>query len=628
VCEESVYTALEPIVPGISEAIQLYDAEYSEVADEEDEIVHVGHVNWVSKVLFRIVDPLSSSSQGVDYSGLGCFPLGMHAKKSDFDEILRSQTRLEKQHLLQKVDPKELQKMSQSIRHLASFLSLRWARSTDLDIIRQLADSLSADESPVEVYLGLDTGFRTLDHTSQFWGVYDGDGDLRTRLFISRNTKDLAGTILHTYMSSAHSERSRCFEAEYALGECLSQLNELAPLPPRMLQDIELLTPIETLSFLQTMAIAGSNSNIIAKVRQRCEYQLIDVASSAQLKSRNTIDYLRGDITVEDLIGTRIQWYKQNKIRQLPRVEDAIELFKTVDQVVDNVLKHDLRDESAALVSALETIIRPGKIDVRADLVGLSIFCSMRRFAYEEIYIEATDRCPLFNLQPDQMAVFAEMYGLGSHCEAYLDLTPKALGRILFDRYRAYYNKHQPPLEADSRSVLATTYPSVGTDIDRDDVTNMTKGVMTKLRNTTYLGVFAVPALIDILLLTTIGRGLYLSAFMTVVEQQMSTYAFVIALIFCGAVSSGIGAGGSFYLYAMVYPTMNMYTVTRFIGGMVLVSVLGLLALVGISIFVGIYAGVIFLVYVLGLTIYLFTLAVLSTMQFPGTPLPSVSVLL
>lgn len=111
---------------------------------------------------------------------------------------------------------------------------------------------------------------------------------------------------------------------------------------------------------------------------------------------------------------------------------------------------------------------------------------------------------------------------------------------------------------------------------------------------------------------------------MTETEQKMSTYAFVFALILCGAVSSGIGAGGSFYLYAMVYPTMNMFMVTRLIGGIVLVSILGVFALVVLAVKVGIYAGVIFLLYLGALAIYLFTLALLSVMQFPGTPLPSV----
>ena len=495
-------------------------------------------------------------------------------------------------------------------------------------MIRQLASCLISDEvksseEALEVYIGLDTGFRTADAHSQFWGLYDGDHHL-TRLYISRNSKDLAGTILHTYMSSKRCMRASCFEAEYRLAESLNQIGEGSPLSPRMLQDIEMLTPTETLIFLQGIAIAGTSNPLLTKIRQRCEYQLVDVSSAAQLKSLNTIAYLRGEISVEDLVAKRIQWYRQNKIAQLPRLESAVELFKTIDNVINNFLKFSLRDQRDAFVSTLDKIIRPERIDVRADILALSIFCSFRRYAYDEIYLDATDRCPLLNDQPDQAAVFAELWGLGSHCEAYLDVTPKALGKIFYDRYRAYYEKYPPPLEADDPLDFLTAYPSAKTDIDREGITDLERGIGAKLKNTTYLGIFAVPALIDILLLTTIGRGLYLSAFMSEIEQRMSTYALVFALILCGAVSSWTGCGGSYYLYAMVYPTMNMFMLTRVIGGIVFTSVLALIALVVVGAIKGFYGGAIFLLYLMVLTTYLYLLGLMANLQFPGSPLPSV----
>ena len=550
----------------------------------------------------------------------------MHVEQSEFDTLVHSQTRLLKLSLLHKVEPEELKKMSQKIRRLIDSPTTGWFGSpNDLVIIQELVHALS-DESQkpaVEVYIALDSGFRNLDYTSQFWGVYDDDDDV-TRIFITRNAKDLAGTVLHTYMSSRRCARLTCFEAEDALAKALGEINDLTPLPARMLQDIELLTPLETLLFLQGVAIAGNYNGLLWRIRKRCEYELIDVSSSAQLKYLNTVSYLRGDITVEDLITKRIQWYRQNQIAQLPRIEDAIKLFNTVDKAINNFLKYNIRDHATAFIETLDTIMKPGKIDVRADILGLSIFCNFRRYALDELYLDATDRCPLFNPQPDQMAVFAEMWGLGSHCEAYFDVTPKALGRILYHRYRTYYNKHQPPFEADSRTQLASSYMSAGTDIDREGITDFKKGWKSKLKNTSYLGVFAVPALIDILLLTTTGRGLYLSAFMSPVEQQMSTYALVIALLLCGAVSSCIGTGGSFYLYAMVYPTMNMFMVTRLVAGVVLVSIA---AVITSFVFLALQmyqAAAIFFLYLMVFTIYLFTLAVLSTMQFPGSPLPSV----
>ena len=298
-------------------------------------------------------------------------------------------------------------------------------------------------------------------------------------------------------------------------------------------------------------------------------------------------------------------------------------MFNTVDKVIDNILRNALRDQANAILSAFETVLQPGMIDVRADMLALAVFCSLRRYALEEVYLEATDRCPVFADQPDQTIVFAELFQLGSHCEAYMDITPKVLGRIIFDKYRNYYDKHQPPLSADDPNNFATSYPSAKTDIDREGITNLDKGFATKFKGTAYLGVYAVPALIDILLLTTIGRGLYLSAYMSEVEQQMSTDALVIALVLCRAVSSWIGAGGSYYLWAMVYPTMNMFMLTRLIGGVVFATIGTVVGLIVVGVMVGFYAGFIFALYLLLLSTYLFLLGLMAVLQFTGSPLPS-----
>lgn len=633
----ATYERLESIIPGITESLHLNAMNYS--GSSAEPVVQTRHFDWVDRVMFRTVDPLSTSSHGRDYSGLGCFPIGMSAHPSDFNTLVQSQSRLLKLNLLQKLESQKLDKVAHDIQQLVNYLdnikrisSISYRcplTAADIAIIKELAQSLNRDEydekkeSIVEVYIGLDTGFRTHDGRSQFWGLHDGDEDA-TRIYISRNSNDITGTILHTFMSSRRCPRMSCFEAEFALAQALNLLDDLAPLSPRMLQDLAALTPTEKLILVQNLAIANNSSFLLKLIRDRCEYHLIDVSSAAQLKSLNTIAYLRGEITIEELVTKRIQWYRQNKIAELPHVEHAIALFKQVDHIIDTLLRGVVKEGVAAITSVLEEIIVPGKIDVRADLLAMAIFCSFRRYTYDEIYLDATDRCPLLNDQPDQAAVFAELWGLGSHCEAYLDVTPKALGKIFYDRYRAYYEKHPPPLEADDPVDFLTAYASAKTDIDREGITDLNKGIGNSIRNTSYLGVFAVPALIDILLLTTIGRGLYLSAFMTTVEQHMSTYALVIALVLCGAVCSAIGCGGSYYLYAMVYPTMNTFMLTRFIGGMVFTSVMAVIALIIVGVIKGFYAGAIFLLYLMVLSIYLYMLAVMANLQFPGSPLPSV----
>lgn len=633
VSERSTFAALEPIFPGITEGLELH---YATNTDEYEQIVDVQHFNWVSKVVYRTVDPLSTSSHGFDYSGLGCFPIGMHVTQSDFDTILRSQTRLLKLNLLKKVEYAELKAIGQNIERMLENANIWSLSPNDVTIIRMLVEALTTEPSPekpepIAVYISLDTGFRT-ELDGKFWGLYDGDNDC-TRLFITRTAKDLAGTILHTYMSSHRCARGRCFEAEHALAKSLGQIDENNLLPARHLQDLELLTPAEILSFLQALAISGDYSGLLSDVRHCCEYRLIQTSTSNQLRNSNSEKFLRGETSVEELIAERIQWYKQNRVAQLPRLKSVIAFFNSAHASIETHLKYLQKDKISHLVQVLENVVKPGKIDVRADLLALAVFCSFRKYACEEIYLDVTDRCPLFNDQPDQAAIFAELFGLGSRCQQFFDVTPNVLGKALYEKYRTTYADNQPPLEADDGSCLATSYVSANPDLDRDGVTDSKNNFANKLQNTSYIGVFAVPALIDILLLTVTGRGLYLSAFMDAYAQEMATYALILSLILSGAVSSWIGMGGSYYLWARVYPTMNMFMITRMIGGTVLVSILALVGFVGFSTTRGIkygagegvLAAAFFAFYLFALTFYFFILAVLSNMQFPGTPLPSVS---
>jgi len=597
-------------------------------APQVEQILDIQHFNWLTKVVYRTVDPLSTSTHGMDYSGLGCFPIGMHVTQHDFDTVLDSQTRLVNLKLLQKVDATELKEIGERIQILTTQTS--WSNSSEEpEIVNNLVERLTAqqdhEESQLAVYIGLDTGFRSADLKSQFWGVFDGDNNL----FIARKAKDLGSTILHSFMSSKLCSRSRCFEAEVALAKSLGHKDKL---PERMTQDLDMLSPEEMLRFLQGLAISGNTEYLPRIIRECCEERLVDVSTTTQLRKQCTLSYLRGEISAMDLISQRLLWYRQQKVPRIPQQDVAVSVFTAVDKAVNKILRNRSRSQSKDLLECLAKVILPGKIDVRADLLALSTFCAFRRLAFEEIYLDVTDRNPIFNDQPDQAAIFAELFGLGSRTEQYLDFSPQAFGKVLYDKYRDTYRLNQPPLEADNGSCLATTYTSANPDIDRDGITDEKHDWIKKLRNTSYIGVFAIPALIDILLLTTTGRGIYLSAYMGDIAQEMATYALLIALILSGGVSSWVGMGGSYYLWARVYPTMNLFMITRMIGGLTLVSILGAIGFVVSSIAYGVretagqglIAAAIFVLYLFVLTCYLFTLAVLANLQFPGSPLPSV----
>jgi hypothetical protein len=129
-----------------------------------------------------------------------------------------------------------------------------------------------------------------------------------------------------------------------------------------------------------------------------------------------------------------------------------------------------------------------------SDFVLFCIFCAARKAGFEEVYIEVSDRNPLFNQYSDQSAAFAELFALGSRCEAYFDITPSDIGVLLSKRHRDYYNQkeHQPPMWIFNAPSFASAYAAAQTDIDPDQKPS----VMPGYRRFTFLSVFAIPALV------------------------------------------------------------------------------------------------------------------------------------
>jgi hypothetical protein len=141
----------------------------------------------------------------------------------------------------------------------------------------------------------------------------------------------------------------------------------------------------------------------------------------------------------------------------------------------------------------------------------------------------------------------------------------------------------------------------------------------------TFLSVFAIPALLDIILLTTTGKGLYLSGDMTETELKSATLGLMISLLISGAVGTWITCGGSYYLISMAFSAMNLFVITRMVGGLaftLIVAIVGFAIVGGIS---GIIAGIVFFLYLLVLTAYLILLASLANYQYPGSAFQSVS---
>ena len=567
----------------------------------------------------------SVSPAGADYTGLGCFQLGLDCTSRDITDLVDAQRHVRDLGLLERVKLEELHGIAGQLRALQKATT---APSQVFNAVKELLSILSScngrETDTLKVYVGLHSGFRTRLET-QVWGLYDVDtasGTLNLNVYLSAKVQDRTSTLLHTFMSSRGYSRFECLMAEVALATQTGSLSETWGLPPRIMHDIEQLTPAEAILFLRrvTTSECSKSSSLSQKVRAFCEYQLVEAPSLAQLRALSSTAYLGGEISAEDLVHSRLAWYREQGC-WCPDSTVAVALFKEVDARLPAILINGELQILTQLATVAQTVLRTDQIDAAADLFALSVFCAFRKLALNEVYLEVLDRNPLPNNDMLQASCFAEMYAVGARCDMYFDMAPILLGKILATRYRAYYDVHQPPRRDDMFTELPTAYSSMDIDLDP-------KGEQERpsvFYQFTFLGIFAVPALIDIVMLTTVGRGLYLTTFMSNIDKSLATLALMIALILCGGFGGWISSGGNYYLNAMAFPAMSMFVLTRFVAGLAVAFVGGIFAMIGIGVISGFELGVVFFLYFVMLSTFLMTLSALSVYQIPGFQFQSVS---
>lgn len=622
---EALYDSLEDFVPHLAARLSLLPPperrEHSGtlIQFQHPVVSDYGQTNPLTAVLSIGTDSLD---------GLGCYQLGLEATPKAFSDLLQGQRNLQDLELLQRVPGEELRGYGEQIAALLSRqISYTITPATfqaASELVGFLRTSTDDENSRLQVYSGLHSGFQTGPEV-QFWGFYDVDNRSGSvTIYLSNKTPDRAGTILHTFLSSRGRSRSECFMAELAMADQNDCLPEMWLLPLRVVHDVKQLSPAETLLFLRRLVLSkggGDDSVFWARVRSLCEYQLIEVPTLAQLREMNSNAYLSGEISAETVVNSRIAWLGERGC-WIPDSSAAIALFKEVDARLYEILMNGNNEALAQLSFVMQTIMQKNQIDAGADIFALAVFSAFRKLALDEVYLEVLDRNVLPNHATDQAGCFAENFGLGSRCDSFFDMTPRVLGRIISDRYRAYYMKYQPPQREEGFTELPTAYAPMQIDTDPADG----KELMAWYYQITFLGIFAVPALIDVMLLTTIGRGLYLTTFMTSAEKTMATTALMLALLVCGAAGSWISSGGSYYFYANAFPAMNMFVLTRFVAGVAFALVGGLGAMTGIMVVKGVTAGLVFIFYFAMLTTYLLALSTLSIYQLPGSRFQSVSI--
>ncbi|KAL4981871.1 hypothetical protein BDW68DRAFT_171727 [Aspergillus falconensis] len=605
-----LYESLEHFIPGLKEALALHPPKPKQV---DGQVFVIDELQWSGLNEPLMSNPFSFSPDGSDYSGLGCFQLGLDCTIKDIDDLLQAQRHTRDLNLLDPLRPSELKRIAGELRGLLN---------SDVEgskPARELHDLLLSCEGNgddrLRIYSGLHSGFRTRQET-QAWGMYQQDPVGPLNIYLSGKTeRERAGTILHTFMSSRGYTRYQCFMAEIALSTANGTLSEKWQLPSRIVSDIEQLTPTEAMLFLRRLSLTLDQdcADLTAKVRACCEHYLMDVPSLSQLRALSSSEYLSGKVSPEELVSARMAWYTEQGC-WTPDSGSAIALFREIDTRLPQVLMSGDAHTLGQLATVIQETLQPGRIDAAADLFALAVFCSFRRLSFNEVYLEVLDRNPLPNGHAIQAAVFAEMFALGARCDLFFDMAPQPLGKIISAKYREYYNTHQPTRCEETFTEIPTAYASMDIDLDpKGEQHNM-----PFYYRITFLGIFALPALIDITMLTTVGRGLYLTTFMSSTDKTLATTALMAALLVCGGFGSWISSGGSYYLYAMAFPAMSMFVMTRFIAGLAVALVGGLIALIAIGCVKGFAAGVLFFLYFSFLSTYLMLLSVLAIYQLPG----------
>lgn len=582
------------------------------------------------------------SPEGESLNGLGTFMLSDFPSHKDAQYVVSTQIKLAGLESLDRVSSNERRELARKFGMLAKAMrqSPVWAEM-EKQALEAIISSLSNEvvdftlmTPHLEIYRALDTGMlipapdsgANQDTPCRFSGVFSKDAG-KVTLYISRTTQNLELLVLHTALASLGVPRSVCFAAEALLSEILGHEMRVPAVSKRLEEEIAQLSPKEGLRILQhiTRCPQIAVSPLLEGVHELIRRLLLVSPSSQHLKELLSHVYLSGDISPRDLIERRIGWYAELGATQLPDPTVATGLFEEISSTIYNALRQQDVDLMTILTQPLQ-VIGTRNLTMVEDIYATSIFCALRKWSLEEVLLEVTDRLPLFANQPDQAAVYSEMWALGSDIESFFHCSPKQFGKVVYEKYREILRGDQPPLEAYNGFDLFSAYQASKVDVDEEAMKKISgtgPNAHKSFKALAYFGVFAIPALVDVLLLTFYGKGLYISVDMGDWQTRMATLALLTVLVCCGPITNFIGVGGSFYLYANTYATMINFVLKRLISGLYLVALGAIISFVCIAATVGVLNGLLFAFYFVFLSTYFISMGCLCVLHWPDHPLPS-----
>lgn len=582
------------------------------------------------------------SSQGQKFVTKGCFPISTEALPIHFDAVIKTQKHLQELQMLQPFKGAELHRLLDGYRYLTE-------DGESHELVYALIEGLESHQ--VRVFKGLDTGFGVPEGPNHFWGVSSARDDtspLAVDIFISLKAPNDGATILHTWLAHHGLPRVHRFEIEYHFEVANGLGNEMITLPQSMQAAIERCSHAETLSLLQQVHASGLDHFFREPLTTLCRTTLIGDASKYSWYHTVSQKLLDGSMKMEDILQLRLEYFARNGAVRLPAIDSLVSLHESLQVIVQDALFFGNREPLNAMTDALLEAWDPETsgddfeyVDINADLFAIIFFSILRKAAFENVYIEATDRCPFFLSQPDQAAVFSELWVLGSQCEIYFGILPRALGEIVYKRYRAFLSEDPPPSSARKNNEIMTMYSNgeptdepddesgQGSRHQRDKLSSRMTGhekIQVWKKRITELGamsIFCLPAIMDVLLLTFVGRGVFMTAFMKPEHLQAAGLALLIALLLTAGVTGWVGSVGNYYLINYAYDNMIYFHVQRLSGGFVLTLVIAVAGLIGYAVEYGIEVGFVFAGYLIVIATYFNLLGVMATMHQSKSPITS-----
>lgn len=566
---------LQQIIPNIDELLRPLPLPEDLQLLRTERPIKISPPDYVSYAPTR-EDFWERTSQGDQISLYGCVPLLSEPTTAQHEAVLETQIHLRTLKMLQRMSDAEVTKVIENLK--------QYPRTSQYyALVQSLVTGLKTQK--VFIYKGLGSGFTLPDNTAEFWGVSAAhkvsvdqahrDSTLgEIDMFISRRCPSDLGTVLHTWLAHHDVPRIERYEEELLFERTLNTSGEGHVLPLSIRNQIDNATPAETLSLLEQMKVSNLTHHFCQGIEEQCRSVLIDQASTASWNQAASFGFLSGQDDMEILLNRRLQEFIRLGAQRLPSVENLLHLYHLVDELVRDAMFVGDRDKLNTLTDALLHAFDPWNswtsceyVDINADVFALIFFSALRTGAFEDVYIETTDRCPFFLSQPDQAAVFSELWALGSQCEAYFGMLPRDLGEIIYNRYREFLEEHPPPTSfKDKKIMTAFAKPEPGAAAVQDEMDpdgpsrkgfNVSKAVMNlrrKFADFGALSIFCLPAIIDILLLTFVGRGLFMTAFLGRTAQETSqyltaaVYALLMSLLISAGVTGWVGSIGNYYI--------------------------------------------------------------------------------